>query len=243
MTIITSMIEYQHEGAKLNAYIAWDDQFLSARPGVLVCHDAMGGGTAFEFGRAEALAKLGYVGFAVDVYGDKKRASNGEEAYRLMKPFVSDRAFLRARLAAAKQQLSSLAVVDENNLAVIGYCFGGLCALEMARAGMPIKAAASFHGSLASSEDLLSQPIKANILVMHGWRDPIVPVDEVMNFAAEMTAAQADWQLLAYGEAMHSFTNPLANAPASGVLYDAVIDKRSWQALDYFLAESFSTQV
>ncbi len=240
MAIQTRSIQYADAGATLHAYMAWDDQYSQVRPGVLVCHDAMGGGTAFEQGRAQALATMGYVGFALDVYGDKQRASNAGEAYQLMTPFSSNRARLRLRLHAALSVLSQQPEVDAEQLASIGYCFGGLCSLELARAGMAVKGVASFHGSLAAAEGMEADTIDAKILAMHGWQDPIVPVEEVLGFTHEMTAANADWQLITYGEAMHSFTNPAANRPDQGVMYNECVERRSWQALQEFLAEIFS---
>lgn len=219
--------------------MAWDDQYLQVRPGILVCHDAMGGG-AFEQERAKALAEMGYVGFALDIYGDKQRASSPDEAYQLMTPFISDRARLRSRLNAALSVLAEQPEVDAGNLASIGYCFGGLCSLEIARAGIAVKGVASFHGSLAAAQDMEADTIYAKILVMHGWQDPIVPEEEVLAFTREMTTANADWQLIAYGKAKHSFTNPSANMPDMGAMYNERIERRSWQALKEFLAEIFT---
>lgn len=249
MSIIEQEISYQHDSVILSAYLAWDGELSSASaqglPGVLISHDAMGGGTDFEKGRAQALAALGYVGFTLDVYGadeagNKQHASGSKEAYSLMRPFAEDRLLLRARLAAGLAKLAEQPQVDDARIAVIGYCFGGMCALEMARANLAIKAAASFHGSLSADSNLAADTIAAKILVMHGWSDPIVPEEEVSKFAAEMTESNADWQFIAYGGAMHSFTNPLANMPESGVQYSADIDRRSWQALTNFLSEVFA---
>lgn len=249
MSIIEQEINYQHENVILSTYQAWDSELASSSakglPGVLISHDAMGGGTDFEKGRAQALAALGYVGFTLDVYGadeagNKQRASGSKEAYSLMRPFAEDRLLLRARLAVGLAKLAEQPQVDASRIAVIGYCFGGMCALEMARANLPIKAAASFHGSLSADSSLAAEAITAKILVLHGWSDPIVPEAEVSKFAAEMTERNADWQFIAYGGAMHSFTNPLANMPENGVQYSADVDRRSWQALASFLNEVFT---
>lgn len=247
MAIQTQSINYADAGATLYGYLAWDDNATASRPGVLVCHDGLGGGGKFERGRAEALAEMGYVGFALDVYGDKQRATNAEQAYQLMSPFTTDRAMLRQRLRAAITTLVELPTVDNTQLAAMGYCFGGLCALEIARANFStdewqVKGVASFHGSLSAGKGMAADKLNSKVLAMHGWDDPIVPQRELQAFTEEMTNANADWQLIAYGGAMHSFTNPLANAPEQGIQYNAAVEQRSWQALTHFLAELFAAQ-
>ena len=243
MSIQTEHINYFHNDTELTAYVAWDDNIDSAidreKPAVLICHDAMGGKTAFEHGRAEAIAKLGYVGVAIDAYGKDSRARNAEEAYALMGPLTEDRRVLRERLACGVALACAHQRVDATQLAVMGYCFGGLCALEMARSGADLKGAISFHGLLSQAEDVASETILAKLLVLHGWSDPLVPQEQVLAFAEEMNSQGVDWQLVGYGHGLHGFSNPLANDPANGIGYDADIDRRSWLALTHFLAELF----
>jgi len=232
-------LEYQHENANLKAYMAWDDSTQEQRPMVLSCHDAMGANSDFQHGRAKALAKLGYVGFALDVYGDGKHANNAQEAYQQMEPFISDREFLRRRLLSAIEAASDLPEVDEKKIAAIGYCFGGLCALDLARSGAPLKGIVSFHGTLSASDTVAAKPVSSKILVQHGWSDPLVPIDQVIEFTAEMNALKADWEFVGYGGTMHSFTNPDANNPEIGIAYSKTADHRSWLRMSSFLTEVF----
>ena len=239
MTIQNRFIDHEHDGAKLRAEFAHDDAVPDARPGVLVCHNWAGRGE--NDGRnAKRLAELGYAGFAVDLYGAGVLGSGPEENQKLMKPFVDDRGLLQSRLAAAHETMCAQPEVDASRTAVIGFCFGGLCALDMARAGLPVKAAVSFHGLFMPAGNLESPKIDAKVLMLHGWDDPMATPDDVLAVTKEMTAAGADWQLHAYGHTKHAFTTPGANNPDMGTVYDATADRRSWQAMTNFLAEVFA---
>lgn len=234
MTITTKSIEYSHNGVALEGLLAWDDARTGPRPGVLVSH-AWGGRGNFDDERARELAKLGYAGFALDVYGKGVRGSNKEENAALMQPFMEDRTLLQARLAESLKTLADCECVNASRMAIIGYCFGGLCALDLARSSHDIQGAVSIHGLFHAPGNPIS--VSARILALHGWDDPMATPEQVIAFAEEMTAAKADWQLHAYGNTMHAFTNPQANDPAFGTLYNADADRRSWQAIENFLAE------
>ena len=207
------------------------------RPAVLVAHQ-WAGQTDAERGAADRLAALGYVGFAIDVYGKGRRGDLGGDNSHLMNPFLTDRAGLRERLLAAVAAARSHDAVDPERIAVIGYCFGGLCALDLARANAPgLKGAVSLHGIFPPPDLGPQSDIKASVLVLHGWDDPMAPPKDVLALSQELTAAKADWQLHAYGHAMHSFTNPAANAPERGIAYNEKAARRSWAAVESFLAE------
>lgn len=236
MTIRTDLIEYVHDGTTLAGYLAWDDSISGARPGILVSH-AWAGRSQFENSKAEDLAKLGYAGFALDLYGKGVLGAGPDENAKLMQPFLDDRVRLSKRLAASHDTMCSADVVDKAQTAIMGYCFGGLCALDAARTGLPVHGAISLHGLFAAMGT--TQKIKAKVLALHGWDDPMAPPEAVMEFSKEMTAAQADWQLHAYGNTMHAFTNPQANNADMGTVYDADADRRSWIAVQNFLAELF----
>lgn len=209
------------------------------RPAVLVVHNWVGQGP-FDNNVADRLAGLGFVGFAIDVYGEGKRGDPAGDNSALMNPWASDRAALRRRLLAAVEAAAAHPAVDGGRLAVIGYCFGGLCALDVARAADPrVKAVASFHGIYDPPETGEQGPISARVLVLHGWEDPFTPPAAHHGLAAELTAAGADWQIHAYGQTMHSFTNPDAANPAGGSQYSLMADRRSWAALVGLLAEVF----
>jgi dienelactone hydrolase len=239
MSIQTRTVEYSHDDTTLEALIAWDDSATGPRPGVLVSH-AFRGREEFECRKAEQLAELGYVGFALDLYGKGVIAESTEQASGLMGGFLADRLLLQRRLAACVAVAQAQPEVDESQLAAIGYCFGGLCVLDMARSALPVAGVASFHGLLTAPEQAIGSTIAAKILVEHGWDDPMAPPEQVLTFAAEMTAADADWQLHAHGGTVHAFTNPAANDPSFGTVYNPDAERRSWQSLQLFLEELFA---
>lgn len=158
----------------------------------------------------------------------------------LMQPLYSDRSLLRERLYAALEAIKSISVVDNNRIAIIGFCFGGLCALDLARSGADIRGAVSFHGLLNKPENLASGRIKAKILALHGYDDPMAKPEQVHAFCQEMTEANVDWQMHMYGQVKHAFTNPQAHDEHLGLIYDEVAARRSWQAMSQFLQEIFN---
>jgi dienelactone hydrolase len=229
-------LDYADGDAICEAYIAHADA-PGRRPAVLVAHQWAGQSDA-ERAAADRLAGLGYVGIALDVYGKGVRGAPGSDHSALMNPFLEDRARLRRRLLAAVEAARAHDAVDPDRIAVIGYCFGGLCAIDLARANAPgLKGAVSLHG-LFSAPNLGPQaPIAASVLVLHGWDDPMAPPKDVLALSEELTAAKADWQLHAYGGAMHAFTNPAANMPERGLAYNEKAARRSWASVEAFLAE------
>ena len=238
MSIQAIELEYRDGDTVLEAHVAWDASNSDPRPGVLVSH-AWGGRSEFEDRKAEQLAELGYVGFALDLYGKDVRGSTPEENAALMQPFLDDRALLCRRMQLALEQLRGRKDVERARTAAIGFCFGGLCVLDLARSGADVRGVASFHGLLGAPEGDQSEAINAKVLVMHGWQDPLATPEQVLAFSEEMTRRSADWQLHAYGTAMHAFTNPNASDPDNGMMYDKVAEHRSWDAMQLFLGESF----
>jgi dienelactone hydrolase len=200
---------------------------------------AWDGRDAFVAEKAAAIAALGYVGFAVDVYGGGRTGSGPTENAKLMQPFLDDRAMLRRRLLAGIEALRSVPRVDGKRIAAMGYCFGGLCVLDLARAGTELTGVVSNHGLFNPPAGIANARIGARVLALHGWDDPMVPPDAVLAFAKEMTAAHADWQLHAYGNTLHAFTNPNANDRSLGAVYDAKADRRAWETTVNFLRECF----
>jgi len=230
------LIEYTHNGATLEGYMAWDDSIAGARPGVMISH-AWGGRGEFECDKARMLAELGYCGFALDLYGKGVLGSGVEENSRLMKPFVEDRAMLQARLSAALAAFSAQSEVDSQRIAAIGFCFGGLCVLDLARIGAPVRGVVSLHGLFGPPGNTVGNKINAKVLALHGHDDPMVPVAMVNALEQELTDAGADWQIHAYGNTMHAFTNPQANDPAHGTVYNPVAARRAWVVTKDFLDE------
>jgi dienelactone hydrolase len=231
----TETIEYAAGETELEGYLAVADPGAGRRPGVVVAH-AWRGRDAFADSRAQRLAELGYVGFAADVYGRGLFGTTDERARSLMEPLVADRRLLRQRIGAAVRTLAAHQTVDPRRIAAIGFCFGGLTVLELARGGAEVRGVVSFHGLLAPGP-VAARHIGCKVLALHGHDDPLVPPGHVAAFASEMTAAGADWQMVVYGGAMHAFTNPAANEPARGLRYDASADRRSWRAMETFLEE------
>jgi dienelactone hydrolase len=173
------------------------------------------------------------------MYGKGVLGTSPEQNMKLMQPFMADRAMLQQRMNAALAAVRLMPWVDDTNIAAIGFCFGGLCSLDLARTSADIKGVVSFHGLLTAPDNTLGNTIKAKILALHGHDDPMVPPEQVLAFEQEMTEAGADWQLHSYGNTMHGFTNPLANDPAFGAIYKADADRRSWMAMQNFLTEIF----
>jgi dienelactone hydrolase len=229
---------YSVGNVECEAYIASNG--AARRPGVLIVH-TFRGTTDFERGVADRIAALGYTGFAIDVYGKAARAAGGDPS-AMMRPFNEDRAMLRDRLLAAVAAAKRHRAIDPEKMVVIGYCFGGMCALDVARSGAEgVLGAVSLHGVLKPPPEIGNPAhIAAKVLVLHGWADPHVPPDDVLSLAKELTDKGADWQIHAYGHTMHGFTNPQANSPERGVVYNANADRRSWQAMVDFLGEVFA---
>lgn len=236
----TQTIEYQDGDTILEGYIAWDDSISGPRPAVLVGHDWTGR-RDFATGKAEEMARLGYVGFALDMYGKGVFGADGdvEGNTALMGPLAGDRAALRARMMAALEVVRGLDVVDASKVGAMGYCFGGMCVLELARAGADVGGVISIHG-IFSPGDVPNEKITAKVLCLHGQDDPMVPPEQVLDFENEMSAAGADWQVHAYGGTMHAFTNPHANDPGFGTVYNPVADKRATQSIQNFFDEIFA---
>ncbi|HLU68295.1 MAG TPA: dienelactone hydrolase family protein [Kofleriaceae bacterium] len=231
----TEKIRYRDGEVELEGHLALPAFDSAVRPAVLVCH-AYAGQSDIERAKAEALAGLGYVGFAIDLYGPGVLGGTPEECNRLMAPFLDDRAMLRRRLLAGLEAVRGHERVDTSRVAAIGFCFGGLCALDLARSGADLRGVVAFHGLLQGS-GLPPETIRARVLALHGWSDPLATPEQVLAFASEMTEAGVDWQLHAYGRTAHAFTNPRARFPDKGLVYDAAADRRSWQSMKSFLAE------
>ncbi len=206
------------------------------KPCVIVGHDWAGllDGTRDH---ARAIADMGYVAFAADVYGQGKRGTPGADNSSFMGPFMADRAVLRARLLAAVDAAKRHSQVDASRIAFIGFCFGGLCALDLARANADVRGVVSLQGVYAMPGLGQQQPIKPKILVCHGWDDPLAKPDDVIGLTRELTDAKADWQLHAYGHTLHAFTSVGADVPAMGAKYSVAAHRRSFAAMKDFLAE------
>ncbi len=237
--IHTENIEYNHGNTPLEGYLAYDDALQGPRPGVMIVHEWNGLGDYVKM-RADSLAKLGYIAFAIDMYGKGIRPTTAEESQKQATIYRSDRALMRARAAAGLDEFRKNKLVDSRKIAVIGYCFGGGVALELARSGADIAGVVSFHGNLDTPNPADAKNIKCRILVCHGGNDPFVTREQVNAFWDEMTRANVDWQLVVYDQAVHGFTNPLnGNDPSKGAAYDEKADHRSWEEMQRFFDQIF----
>jgi len=235
--IVTRTVEYKAGDATLEGLLVQETGGPARKPGVVVVHDWMGVGP-YTRGRAEQLARLGYVAFVADVYGKGVRPTSPKEAGEQAGKFKRDRPLLRARMLAALAELRKQPNVLPGKVAAIGYCFGGTAALELARAGADLAGVVSFHGGLDSPTPADARAIKAKVLVLHGADDPFVPQAEVLAFEEEMRGGGVDWTLVKYSGAVHAFTIPGAGQDNSkGAAYNATADRRSWQAMRDFFDE------
>lgn len=232
----TETVEYQADEVVLKGYLAYNDSVDGQRPGVLVVHEWTGLGEHPK-NSARKLAELGYIALAVDMYGGGKVTEDTKEAAALSSHVKKDPDLARARFTAALDFLKNHRLCDPDRIAAIGYCFGGTVVLEMARSGLDLDGVVSFHGGLKSAIPEDARNIKAKILVCHGADDPHVPPEEVAAFQEEMRRAGADWQFIAYGGAVHSFTNPAANSESAR--YNADAAGRSWETMKIFFREIF----
>ena len=232
-------VEYQQGDTTLEGFVTYDDTFKGPRPGVLIVHQWLGL-TDYEKHRAEMLARLGYVAFCADIYGKGIRPQNTQEAGVQAGKYKGDRQLLRARVNAGLDALRQQPLVDPKRLAAIGYCFGGTTVLELARSGADVAGVVSFHGGLDSPTPADGKNIKCKVLVCHGADDPYEKPVDLAAFESELRDAKVDWQLIEYGGAVHSFTQPMAgNDNSKGAAYNEKADKRSWEAMKQFFAEIF----
>jgi len=207
------------------------------RPGVIIFPTVMGV-SDLELGFARQLVHLGYTGFVADLFGKQFRGAPREIISNELKRLRGDRASLRKRLLAVLECVRELDAVESDRIVAIGYCFGGQCALDLARSGADVAGVASFHG-LLDPPGIQPQPIKAKVLVFHGWDDPMAPPESVVALGNELTEAGADWQIHAYGHVAHGFTNPGMTGTIPGVRYNELAAERSWTSLINFLEELF----
>jgi dienelactone hydrolase len=234
---MSSFVDYTAGDLTCEAYIARPPG-PGPHPVVLVA-PTVRGPTALEHAKADALAASGYLAIVIDHYGKDYR-DLGDRAFALMNDLLAERARLRRQLLDAVRFARQLDAADPDRVAVIGYCLGGLCALDLARAGAEgLRAAVSIHGVFSRPELGPQPPISAKILVLHGWDDPLATPDDVLGLTRELTEAGADWQLHVYGHTLHGFTNPQANMPGR-LAYNNAANRRANAALDYFLTETLA---
>ena len=233
----TEKIVYKSGDKSFEGFLAQPEG--DSNPCVLIAH-TWAGRVAFVEDKAKLLTELGYAAFAIDMYGDGKIGESNEENQSMMQPLLDDREELARRVLASLEAVTKIESIDANKIVIMGYCFGGLVSLDLARSGVDLKGAISFHGFLSGSEELEDKDISAKLLVLHGHLDPMVGQDQIDSFSEEMNKKSVDWQLHSFGNAMHAFTNPDANDPSFGTVYSEEADQRSWKIFKDFLSEIFS---
>jgi dienelactone hydrolase len=246
MAIHTTTVDYRDGDAQLEGYLAYPSGAAPGKnpaPAVLIAHMA-GGRSEFVCDKARQLAALGYTAFALDMYGKDPGgriilARDPSENRGLMQPFLDDRHLLRRRILAAFNILHARPEADPRRIAVIGYCFGGLCALDLARSGAELRGAVSIHGLFKPPPE--RGRIQCKVLLLHGNEDPLADTPSLLAQQQELTAMGADWQCIVYGHTQHAFTNPAANNPKAGTVYSPAAERRSWIALLNFLEETLTT--
>jgi dienelactone hydrolase len=233
-----SFIPYTHQGVQLEAFVVTPSAKKS--PVVILCH-AWNGRGEFICEKARMIAQAGYIGFALDIYGKGKIGRSKEENAALKKPFIDDRLLLQQRLLAAYNLATKLPQADPASIAALGFGFRGLCALDLARSGVKLKAAVSVYGHFESSKQIEQKKIATNILILHGYDDPVVPPKDLESFSQEMKEKGAHFQAHLYSDTKHAFANPDANDPASGLLYNAKSAQSAWKQAVYFFDEVFQS--
>lgn len=238
-------VSYSASGVTLKGYVAYDDAVKGKRPGILVVHEWWGH-NEYARKRARMLAERGYTALAVDMYGDGKQAHHPDDAGKFASAVAKDAVLAKARFDSAFQLIQKEATVDADNIAAIGYCFGGTVVLNMARLGEPLKAVMSFHGGLSTERPAESGKVKARVASFTGEDDPMIPAAQVAGFKQEMEKAGVTFKAVTYPGAKHSFTNPDADKFGREfklpLAYNAAADKASWDEGLAFLADAFKTK-
>ena len=225
---------YQDGDVTCIGNLTYDPKHGDSQPGVIL-FPAFEGRKDLFLEQAETLASEGFAVLVADVYGEGKVGTSIEESMSLLMPFFENRVALRARVQAAFDAIQQVECIDTQRISAIGFCFGGMCALDLARSGAAIQGAVGFHSVFAAPDGLANETITAKILLLHGYDDPQVPPEALADFAKEMDAANVDWQCLFYGNVMHAFTDREAVEVDMGRKYDPVAHQRSWQQMVRFL--------
>jgi dienelactone hydrolase len=236
-------VDYKDGDVALRGYIAYDDAWTGKHPAVLVVHEWWGN-NEYAQGRAKKLAELGYVAFALDMYGKDKKTDDPKKAGEFTQEVAAEAGTMRRRATAGLKVLQDFRLTDTSRVAAIGYCFGGTVVLELARTGADLKAVVPFHASkIAAMNPADNKEIRAKILVCNGADDTFLSKDERERFTTQMKEAKLDYQFIDYSGAVHAFTNPAAdhyNIP--GVKYNEPAARRSWLLMQSFFDEVFGTR-
>lgn len=228
-----------HNKQRLDLFYSWPQENGKKRPAVLI-FSPWSGRDHFAEHKAHWLSRMGYIAIAVDLYGEGKTGETREECSALMMPFINDRAFLKDRIQAIIEYVQQDPAVDQTKIAAMGYCFGGLCVLDTVRNNLGLCAAISIHGLYGKPDYSLPTSYSAKVLTLHGQKDPMITRDDVLGLQDELQSAEADWQMITYGLGYHAFTNPEANDPEFGTVFNTYLDDRTTKYVTAFLTESLT---
>ena len=235
----SKVIPYSTGDESFEGFMAWDDSVQGKRPGILVVHEWWGLND-YARSRAEQLAAMGYMAFAVDMYGKGKVTTHAEKAGEWAKQTTNNVEDWLGRAQKGLKLLQADPLVDSTRLAAIGYCFGGATVMQLVYGGASVKGVVSFHGSLPPPSDSQTIPSSAKVLIAHGAADPFLTSDHIDQFKTILENAEIDWQMIQYGGAQHSFTNPSADQYGlEGAKYHKQADERSWIHMQQFFDEIF----
>ena len=237
----TQQWNYTEGNSNLIGYIANEETIPGQKPVVMVCH-AFEGCSQLMHEHAEKLAQMGYIGFAIDMYGDGIVETTFDECVNQFMRFNKDRGFLQKRIQAAFATAKALPQANSQKIAAIGFCFGGMCVLDLARSGADINGVVSIHGVFKQPEGLKDHKITAKVLALHGYDDPQTSPEQIKDFMEEMERKSADWQFHFFSHTKHAFTDPNAEKlgpPEMGRVYNGVSTKQTWDYIKSFLEEVF----
>lgn len=233
---MSTYIPYQDGKTLLEGFAVTPSE--NKRPLVILCH-AWRGRDDFICEKAKQIAEWGYAAFALDIFGKGVLGKNREECIALKKPFLEDRRFLQKRLLKGYEQALLLPHIDRTRIVVLGFGFGGMCALDLARSGVDLKVAISIYGHFDAPKNCPQEPIQAKVLIAHGYSDPVSTLAELRLFEEELNQLGVDWQTHLYGNTYHAFATPSASDPKNGILYNPLSAKRTWSEVERFLKECF----
>lgn len=228
-----------HNNQRLDLFYSWPQENGKKRPAVLI-FSPWSGRDHFAEHKAHWLSCMGYIAIAVDLYGERKTGETRDECSALMMPFINDRSFLKNRIQAIVEYVQQDPAVDTTKIAAMGYCFGGLCVLDTVRNNLGLCAGISIHGLYGKPDYSLPTSYSAKVLTLHGQKDPMITRDDVLGLQDELQNAQVDWQMITYGLGYHAFTNPEANDPDFGTVFNTYLDDRTTKYVTAFLTESLT---
>lgn len=238
-------VSYSLGKQQFKGFVVKGKESSHKRPAVIIAH-AWKGLDHFAKSVAERMAQLGYIGFAADYYGDGIVAQSDERASELMAPLFMDRAELQKRLIAAYEAVKKIPEVDPDRIVVIGFCFGGLAAIELLRSGTPVQGAVAFHATLSNSLGgkkahtvPIASGIEGSLLILHGNDDPLVSQQDILDMTKDLTKANVDWEMDIYGHTVHAFTNPEVHDVHTGLAFNTKANERSWKSAERFFSEIF----